>query len=84
LDTLGAEFHKLMPQLYKDRAKSQGSLSPINAAWHEAMVSLCSAHQAVEALTKLLVEKADACPVPEPCPFVASAAADIHIAMSRR
>lgn len=72
-DRLGAALYELMPQLYKDRANRNQSLTPINAAWHEAMMATCGAHRAIEDLSQQLAERAESRPEPKACPFVLTA-----------
>jgi hypothetical protein len=70
LDSLGARFYELMPQLYKDRAQNQKPLLPINAAWHEAMMSLCANQEAIAKLRQMLKERIQGMPLPPACQFV--------------
>jgi hypothetical protein len=69
-DRLGAALYELMPQLYKDRANNNQSLSPINAAWNEAMLAMCESHRAIRNLSQLLGERAEAKLSPDICPFL--------------
>ena len=75
-DRIGPAFYELKPQLYKNRATNNQSLSPINAAWHEAMMAACAAHRAIETLRVLLTESAQAKLAPDKCPFLPSSSDD--------
>lgn len=70
-ERLGADFYRIVPKLYLQRAEKQlGGLSHINLAWCEAMADIATAYRSIQELRKLLEERANELPDPGPCPYV--------------
>ena len=72
LEGVFADFLKAIPALYRDRLLSRHPLSrqPLCAAWGDAWSGITAAHTGLDALRKMLEERAAALPAPPACPFV--------------
>jgi hypothetical protein len=77
-EKLFAAFYDLMPELYRERIRSNNPLSmqPVCAAWGDAWAGVSAAHKGLVALRKLLEQRAAALPQPTACPFVQSSGSE--------